>query len=59
MTDAILLLCHMGDVVNYEPLKVARTKPSGTDWAFDFMSDVRDMQEPLSMEPKRALGMRC
>ncbi len=44
MTDAILLLCHMGDVVNYELLKVARTKPSGTDWAFDFMSDVRDMQ---------------
>ena len=43
MTDAILLLCHI-DVVNYELLKVARTKPSGTDWAFDFMSDVRDMQ---------------
>jgi len=31
MTDAILLLCHMGDGVNYELLKVARTKPSGTD----------------------------
>lgn len=44
MTDAILLLCHMGDGVNYELLKVARTKPSGADWAFDFMSDVRDMQ---------------
>ena len=44
MTDGILLLCHMGDAVNYELLKVARTKPSGTDWAFDFMSDVRDMQ---------------
>ncbi|OYW22563.1 MAG: hypothetical protein B7Z49_04175 [Hydrogenophilales bacterium 12-63-5] len=36
--------CHMGDVVNYDLIKVARTKPSGTDWAFDFMSDVRDMQ---------------
>lgn len=44
MTDAVLLLCHMGGAVNYELLKVARTKPSGTDWAFDFMSDVRDMQ---------------
>lgn len=32
MTDPILLLCHMGDVVNYELLKV------------DFVSDVRDMQ---------------
>jgi len=37
MTDAILLLCHMGDGVNYELLKVARTKPSGTDWAFDLI----------------------
>jgi hypothetical protein len=43
MTGAILLLCHMGDVVNYELLNVARTKPSGTDWAFYFMSDVPDM----------------
>lgn len=31
MTDAILLLCHMGDGVNYEFLKVARTKPRGAD----------------------------
>jgi hypothetical protein len=44
MTDAILLLCQMGDVVNYELLKVARTKPNGTDWAFDSMSDIRDMR---------------